>query len=477
MKKWKIVLVSLLGVTGLGLLGGWLAMRSWVQNNLTKEALVLRLESELNCRADIADVSVNLFSNPARISLADLTLRERDAEAGKPLADRKPPQPGAAAFSAGYTVLVVRWTDLLRGNLHISDFSVVNLWLRDEVSPEGVSSLAEVLKRPGFKPKKQAVAHTKPAEPSADHTQESRPQVVAGGVPSGAPAAPAPPAALLPLGLTMDSISFKNTTLLLINRQARTRTVCNELNLTVTDLDVDPSNLKAHNQMQIAIDGKMTSTARLKIKDALEDVKLADFAFEGKGVVHPLDPASGMFDPDAVLDLIVKQGSTFGGEQTIGEAAGGDKTLASMKKNLGIDISNVRTGGKLKRDLIANAKLAHGKLEFLNDVRLEFEDYSVLLHAGSWLDGGQDDHEFQLRLLPGDALAKQITGGLSDRMGNGVAKAGLALFNDGQGHLAIDLVSTGRLSKPKIRFGGQAGALEQMFKGVGGGLLNQLLKN
>jgi hypothetical protein len=62
-------------------------------------------------------------------------------------------------------------------------------------------------------------------------------------------------------------------------------------------------------------------------------------------------------------------------------------------------------------------------------------------------------------------------------MGNGLAKAGLALFNDGQGHLAIDLVSSSRLSKPKIRFGGQAGALEQIFKGVGGGLLNQLLKN
>jgi hypothetical protein len=58
-----------------------------------------------------------------------------------------------------------------------------------------------------------------------------------------------------------------------------------------------------------------------------------------------------------------------------------------------------------------------------------------------------------------------------------MAKAGMALFNDGQGHLAIDLVSSGRLSKPKVRFGGQAGAIEQLFKGVGGGLLNQLLKN
>lgn len=468
MKKWKIILVSLLGVTGLGILGGWLAVRSWVQTNLNKEALVLRLESELNCRADVMDVQVNLFSNPARIALTDLTLRERDAEAGKPLADRKPAQTGAAAFSAGYANLIIRWSDLLRGNLHISNFSVLNLWLRDEVSSDGVSSLAEVLRHPGSKQKKPSVASTS----ASDKSKEPHPQAT-----SSSGAAPAPPAALLPLGLTLDSLTVKNATLVLINRQARTRTVCNELNLAVTDLDVDPSNLAAHNQLRLTIDGKVTATSRLKVKDALQDVKLADFAFEGKGLVHPLEPATGLFDPEAALDLVVKQGSTLGGEQTIGEAAGEDKTLASMKKNLGIDISHVRTGGKLKSDLTASSKLQHGRLEFLNDMRLEFEDYSVLLRAGSWLDGGQDDHEFQLQLLPGDTLAKQVTGGLSEHLGGGMAKAGMALFNDGQGHLAIDLVSSGRLSKPKVRFGGQAGAIEQLFKGVGGGLLNQLLKN
>lgn len=460
MKKWKLILGLLAGTTGVGVLGGSLALHLWVKNNLTREALVQRLESELNCRAEVKSVDALIFSSPAHIVLTGVTVRERDDQVGRPLAERKAAT-GPAAFNAEQLELVVNWADLLHGKLHVSNLLITEVWLRDEVSAEGVSSLATILRT-----QKKARASTTSSPPVQPATSPAAPH-------QDKPANP--PAVLLPIGITMDSLAVKGAVCSFLNRPARTRTKVNDMDFAITDLDIDTGNLKEHNQLHMKLSGRLGSTARVKVNDDYQEVTIADFTMDGAGVVNPLDAETGLFNPKATLDLLLKKGSTFGGFQTVGDATKGDKQVAAMKKMMGIDVSDVVIGGALAGDVAIRAKVQNGRLELLEDARLEFPDYAVTLRAGSWLDGSNDDHEFALQLLPNEALSKRITSGVGKQLGDGIGKTAQAVFNDGQGHFAIDLIATGRLSKPRIRLGGQAGSIQQLVEGVGGGLLKQLL--
>ena len=82
----------------------------------------------------------------------------------------------------------------------------------------------------------------------------------------------------------------------------------------------------------------------------------------------------------------------------------------------------------------------------------------------------------EMLLVPGDKLALSITDGAKAKLGDGLVKTAVEIFNDGQGHLAFEFVAKGRLTKPKFEIGGQAGSIINAFKGIGSGLLKGLIK-
>jgi hypothetical protein len=169
------------------------------------------------------------------------------------------------------------------------------------------------------------------------------------------------------------------------------------------------------------------------------------------------------------------KGSIFGGTTTVGQAAAKDKTFEQMKKNFGIDVSDVVLGGALQEEVVIDVNLKNSRVTFAKDTRFSFPDYVVTLRQGSWLNAQQDDHESHLLLVPSEPVANKIMDGVKSKMGDGLSDTALGIFNDGKGKLAFDIISTEKLSKPKFKLGGQAGQIEQLFKGFGGGLLKGLL--
>lgn len=477
MKKMKWLLISIAGVLTLSGGGGWLALRSWLEANATPEAVIHRIEAEWNCRADLKSLNLSLFSNPARIELENLVIAPRDAEVGKPLAQRAPIPPGSSGFIWRKAAMAVDTGDLVSGRLHVKNLTVSGVWVREEVTPEGVSLMKEMFRKPKVAGSAQVTPPTSTA--AAEAAPAAKPAATSVAQPATATASASHNGAEshLPWGLIVDEAVLEQMDMRVRNRQARTTTNLHGLRLRISAVDVDSANLAQHNQCKLEVSGGIDSSGRAKVGEETKDVPFADFTFAARGTIKPFDEKTKLFSPQGQVTLELNKDSVFGGTTTIGEAAGKDKNFSRMKEQFGIDVSDLVIGGRLQETVSTDVHYQNGRVEFMKEARFRFPDYTITLHPNSWINGAEDDHDMQLQLLPSEAVAKKITDGVTTKMGSGVSKLALSVFNDGQGHLAFDLVSDGRLSKPKFRLGGQAGAIEQVIKGLGSGVLKGLIGN
>lgn len=478
MKKVKWILISVTGILALVGGGGWLALRSWIEKNATPEAIVRRVEAEWNCRAEVKSVDVSLWSNPARIVLSQFRLSPRDGEVTKPLAQRASAEGGPGLLTVSNAALEADTNALASGKLHIKKLALSGVWMREEITPEGVSIMKEAFR----KPDPAGAVTASPPTITLDET----PVAAAPAAPSAAPkpkkvedlATPLPEApasasttaatekrSSLPFGIVIDEAVLEKADFRIRNRQARTTSNLNNLNLRITDVDVDSSNLKEHNQCKVEIRSMVDSSGRAKVGDETKDILFANFEMAATGVIQPMDETTGEFSPAGKVTLQLKKGGVFGGTQTFGEAAAKDKSFAKMKE-YGLDVSDLKIGGALQEDVVAEAAYQQGRVQFLKDVLLVFPDYSVLLRAGSWVNGAEDDHDMQLRLVPSEAVAKKLKEDAAAKVGDGLVKLAENIFKDEQGRLTFDIVSSDRLSKPKIRLGGQAGVIEGLLRGL-----------
>jgi len=482
----KTIILSLVGLFAVVAVGGALALNSWLSRLLTKESLVRQLEAQWNCRAVLRDLTVSLGSSPAHVELKGLVLAKRDADAsaGTPLASRKPVTGGIV--TADELWLEVDLTELLYHRLHVKRLTLSGVHVDNRVTSEDGNELQNLFR----KPLPPASTHPAPAA-SASAGQPPSPSPSATLPSIAAPEAPAPEskrednkivkrpafqADELGLSVVIDEARLERGTFHEANHIVDTKTDISDLTLAITKVDFDPRDLVHHDQCKLDLSARVQSQGRAKVANAMQDVKIADFTFGSSGTVQPLDPATGTLAVVGALEVHLNKGSIFGGTQTLGELAERDKGFKNMKGNFGIDVSDVKVGGQLQEDMKTQIVLNGTRVEFANNAVLLFPDYTATLRATSWLNGAEDQQEMQLLLVPSEALAKRILEGVEEKLGGGLVKMAESMFNDGQGHLAFDIISTGTLSKPKVELGGQAGALQKALKGLGGGLLKGFIK-
>lgn len=471
MKTWKWIMISVAGLAVVGGGAGWVAFQSLLKNGLSREAVIQQMEAQWNCRVELEDLKAEVFSSPARLVLTNLNIGPRDAEVAKPLAQRAPMPQGTGFVHVDSAVLQVDLPALMQKKVHVQSLGVTGAYVRDDVSVEGVSGLAQLFLPPPSAAAPSAAAVNAPTAPAVSDASESAAETKV-----SEPVADAPQAeAGSDLSLRIEEILLEGVALHFRNRQAKTVNDVNNLRLRISDVDVQQSDLAAHNTAKIELSGQVVSTGRARVGEVIKDVPVANFTFSSSGAVQPYDATTRQLSPSATLNVKLDKGSVFGGTSTLGEAAAKDKTFEQMKKNFGIDVTDVVLGGPLQEEAVIDVTLKSNRVEFSKDTRFSFPDYVVTLRQGSWLNGEQDTHESRLMLVPSETVAKRIVEGVKAKTGDGLADVAIGIFNDGSGKLAFDIVSTGRLSRPKFQLGGKAGQIEQMFKGLGGGLLKGLL--
>lgn len=411
---------------------GWMALNRL----LSKEAVIAQLESHLLCKVSMESFEASAFSFPASLRIQKLVLTPADTTAVN------------TGINVETLVLHVSLMDLLRKRITVEKLHISGVYVRDEISKEGHSPLAEMFGKPSAAD--VIVADTTSAAPPP-------------ALPLPEPPPLTPPASELATSDTTDtsapektvSVNIKEalldkTLIHIVDRKARNKRDIHDLRLRIYDVDIDPTNLAQHNQCRIEVSGRTEVIGRKKVGEENVDAQFANIPFSGKGSIRPFDPATGLIDPAAELELVLAKDAVIGGHLTMGEAAGKDKSLKDLEKHLGLDLSAITIGGVLQQELTAKLKLAGARIEWMNDTRLVFPEYAIMMRQGSWSDSREDDSRMALQFMPADAISKQLLSGITERYGDGVAKAvqqALALPEGGTG---IDFVLTGPLAKPSV---------------------------
>jgi hypothetical protein len=431
MFKLRRILIALLLLISLAFGAGWMALNRL----LSKEAVVAQLESSLNCAVAMESFTTSAFSFPASLHIEKLKLTPRDA----------------AAVNTGVDVesivLHVSLWDLLRKRITVEKLHISGVYVRDEVSKEGHSPLAEMFGQPTA----SAVAVADAVEPAAAPSVQAISSVVVDSPPpSDGPAAAEEQTEPQALSINIKEALLDRTLIHIVDRKARNKRDIHDLRLRVYDVDIDPNDLAQHNRCMVEVSGRTEVIGRKKVGEVNVDAQFLNVPFRGSGRIRPFDPVTGALEPHAELEVVLAKDALIGGHLTMGEAAGKDKSLKDLEKYLGLDLSAVPIGGVLQADLMAQFQLAGTRVEWVNDARMTFADYAILMRKGSWSDSGADDSRMALQFMPSAVISEKLLSGITGRYGDGVAKAVQQALAVPEGGTGIDFVLSGPLSKPSV---------------------------
>ncbi|MCB1278553.1 hypothetical protein [Prosthecobacter sp.] len=453
------ILLSLLGLAILGAVAAPLAGAWWLRSYVNKERLVLETEKNINARVQLDDVVFTLFTWPPTIRLSGLKIAPRDKYAGTPLEGR--PQLQHAPVEIDMAYLELDSDGLWRRQFYPRVLRIMGVEVQERLDAQG-SSLEKLFQRPvaeinltedgvpraiPLSPPGNEPVNAPPAPGKSTLVQDTTEPVV-----TAIPQVELPPAEKSRAErLALQEISIEQAHFHIVNQDADSKfnADISDFSLSLTDIDIDPENLMAHNRLHVRLAAKAVVDGMAKIGGQMRQVRFADMVLHGDGEVKPVDPATMAWSPAADLKLVIDRGSSIGGNMTIGETAG--QNLDKLMK-YGIDISAVRIGGTFLQDVNAHILFHNQYIQFLSDTQFVLPDYEYTIKHESWMDFAKDQQGLLTRLSCGDALKQSIINGIASRgVNKTLSQMAVDLMSDSRGRLSFDLTITGSLAHPEVK--------------------------
>ncbi len=446
------ILLSLIGLALLLAVAAPLGGAWWLRRYVNKERLVLETEKNINARVELDDVSLALFAWPPNLRLSGIKIGPRDQYAGTHIAARPPLKHAPVQIEMAYVELVPE--GLWHRHFFPRVLRLIGLDVNESIGPQG-SSLQAL-----FQPPAEKLAQMQQEEvPRAIPLQTAPPVAVDPGVPGAPPSSVAAPLLDVPEEpkharaerLALQEISIEQAHFRITNQDTESKfdADISDFSLALTEIDIDPADLMAHNRLHVRLAAKIVVDGMAKVGGQMRQVQFANMTLHGDGDVNPVDPATLIWSPAADLNLVIDRGSAIGGNVTIGEAAGSN--LDKLMK-YGIDISAIRIGGTLAQDVAAAVHYRDQAIRFRSDTQFSLPDYEYTIKRDSWMDFAKDQQGLLTRLSCGDALKQSVVNGIASR---GVNKTLSQLIveglSDSRGRLAFDLTVTGSLSHPEVK--------------------------
>lgn len=415
-RLWKVLLALLLVV----LVSAVAAAHWFVRKETTPGALVRRLEKSLNCRAEVASASVNIFSFPATLEVKGLRLLPRDEEVEKPLKERQAPKKVETVLAVPFLSADISLPGLLRHEINVGQITLNGAEASTIRRKTGENTLSVMLSKP----------------PAA--TPEPKPE------PGAKPSTPSKPfaAALTMARLTDAKVSIRN-------EKKKQLIELKEVNISLANLRYTPAEAAAAG---IPVPSDIKATLHLTSLDMKEQRQEMDFTLDLASTLTIL--AGGDIADGTTLDIHVKTGSYLDRIPTLEKLA---KKMAKLKDQIGLDLTSFPVSGRLVRDADIKGKIEGGLLKFQEDTNFNFDTCRIKIKAGSWFNPDDQQHEFEGLIAANAEITKNSMAGVDAFLtskGESLAKIGRetlmkALLND-QGLLTIPFTSTEDIGRPEV---------------------------
>ncbi|MEO1857817.1 MAG: hypothetical protein ABGY95_10720 [Rubritalea sp.] len=386
---------------------------------LTKEFLVEEIEDSIDSRVQIGSFDVSLFSVPAKATLQDVILAERDNSAYRKVTySERIPLTEGVLMCKEVSFEVSLW-DLLSRKISVEHFVLDGLHAKVKLHEDGTNSLDSFFKN--------AVEEDAPVEEPQSFNARDKDEFVT----------------------HLKSISISNVSFDLTIEKTGVFIQGQDYSIELEDIKVDPSALELVNQAQLKLAGN------LEVFDsASKTLKYGEIGLRGNAETQLFDPSTGDLDPDVTLDLDISDSSYLTTKVPYIE-----KVWAFGKKleKYGINFGTLPEKAGFGRSRKIAGRYKRGRVDVTQDLSIVIHDWEVAVNDKSWLNSASEQHEFFLDLSASQKSSQSLVGHI-DRLLKNVPKeirGGIAeeikskwLVND---KLTLSLHSEGALSKPKVK--------------------------
>jgi len=416
---------------------------------LTKEFLVEEVEDSINSRVQIGSFDVSIFSVPAKVTLKDVILAERDNNVHRKVSyDKRSPLIQGALECREVSFEVSLW-ELFSKEIYVEHFVLDGLHARVKLHEDGTNSLDSLFE--------DAPKIDKPkGEPKSFNAREKDEFVT-----------------------HLKSISIGDVSFDLLVEKTGVLLHGTDCSVQLENIKVNPNALEQVNQAQLEL------VANLQIFDSTsKTIKYGEVGINGNAEVQLFDPLTGDIDPDVTLDLNISDSSYLTTQVPYIKKVW---DFGAKLEKYGVNLGTLPKKAKFGRSRKIAGNYKRGRVDVEKDLSIVIHDWEVAVNEKSWLDSGSEQHEFFIDLsasqktsesLVGhvDSLLKSVPKELRGGLANSIKKEWLV-----NGKLTLRLHTQGALSKPKIKMltklpdvddmikdYAKKGAMDFLFKQLGG---------
>lgn len=446
MKKWiiRLAVVALVFVLGVSLV---------TRLTISKDLLVEQIEGAINSRVQIGELDISLLRFPAKVTLNDVVITTRDAAAEGKVAHGERTPLDSGVLSAEEISFEVTLSELISKKIYVDSLKLDGLHANITLHKDGTNSLDPLFAEPeGEKTSKTDRKKEDDKKPKSFNAKDKEDFVT-----------------------ELKSVEITNVSCDLLIEDTGLVVKGNNGSLKLSDIRVDPNQLEVVNQADLRL-----ALSLVVFSDESLKVEYGEIGIDGAATTQLFDAKSGEIDPDVAFDFQLSDASYLNTRVPYIEKIW---KKGDVLEKVGVRLGQLPEKATFGRSRKITGLYKRGRVDLHNDISVLIDDWEVAANRGSWLESGDETHEFFVDLCASEKASSSLVKH-SEKLVKKLPREMRENFQQSlhgnwlkDGKLTLQLHTSKKLSSPKVRSLTKLPAINSLLKeATKKGALDFLLK-
>ncbi len=388
------------------MIGGFIAIKVVV----TKDFVATKIEENINGRVEIQDISVPIWAAFSGITIDGFKIGYRDAEVGKPMAERTPMKDQVIGFKKfNFQVAIGALITSLGKKFELKSLLITEPVAHIVLGKAGGNNLQPLLVKPKTKEELAKAAEEEAAKKEEDKKAAAKKAAEKKDEPSK-------PFDFreLPTEIKMGKIGIEGG-FFTVNVEAMGQTLkVSGVNAYLRDILIDPKDLEKKNHVGL------TTQFVLELQESKGGgVKSFKISYDLQGAIMPINPKTGGPAEAVTLKMGLRKGSFVTGLAIFDKL----KSQTEMLNKIGIKLNFLQETQTLIRDAYATIFYSGGIVKIQEPPALITNDFEFRLTKDDFINVKSLVHHFRGDLSLAQQHTKTVEGDLDKAIGSAVGPA------------------------------------------------------